>query len=127
MPSLNSGTTRTSCGLMSLSDGNSAAASKRTESRDRVRMAPPPPGGKEKTGYEDLHRTPSSAAGAASLACCLTGGIVVAPVSAATGSAVIVAHGDEHPYTVWPPSTTMAWPTTKEDASEQSQRTALAI
>src|SRR5919197_1323236 len=38
-----------------------------------------------------------------------------------------VTVGDEHHYTVWPPSTTMAWPTTKEAASEHSQRTALAI
>src|SRR5215213_4339866 len=38
-----------------------------------------------------------------------------------------VTVGDEHHYTVWPPSTTIACPTTKEAASEHSHRTAAAI
>src|SRR5881227_4053400 len=37
------------------------------------------------------------------------------------------AFGDEHHYTVWPPSITMACPVTKEAASEHSQTTAAAI
>src|SRR2546423_1709614 len=37
------------------------------------------------------------------------------------------AGGSEHHYTVWPPSITMACPTTKEAASEHSHRTAAAI
>src|SRR2546423_2263349 len=37
------------------------------------------------------------------------------------------AGGSEHHYTVWPPSITMACPTTKQAASEHSHRTAAAI
>src|SRR5829696_6968254 len=38
-----------------------------------------------------------------------------------------VTVGDEYHYTVWPPSTTIACPTTKEATSEHSYRTAAAI
>ena len=38
-----------------------------------------------------------------------------------------LAAGDEPHYTVWPPSTTRACPTTKAAASEHSQTTAAAI
>src|SRR5438128_10853252 len=38
-----------------------------------------------------------------------------------------LAVGDEHHYTVWPPSMTIACPTTKAAASEHSQTTAAAI
>ena len=33
----------------------------------------------------------------------------------------------KHPYTVWPPSTTMAWPMTKLAASEHNHTTVAAI
>jgi hypothetical protein len=46
---------------------------------------------------------------------------------AAPGSAAVVTAGDERYCTVWPPSMTMACPTTKAAASEHSQTTAAAI
>src|SRR5262249_20969266 len=40
------------------------------------------------------------------------------PSAATAGSAAVVVPGDEHHDTVWPPSTTRAWPTTQAATSK---------